>query len=165
MIPLKKKIYSSKGFTLLEVMITLTIFSIGILGVAKMQLSATSGNTSSRGVTEAASYGQQQIESLMALSLTSLPSTNPLLMDTDGDGTDQDADDDGIDDGGNNFGLDDTGAASDNSITVDTVYNLFWNIAVDEPIAGAMRIRLIVQWKSSGFGNKELVFDTIKVSM
>ncbi len=162
---LKKKSLNSEGFTLLEVLIALAIFSIGILGVAKLQIASTSGNASSRGWTEAASYGQLQLEELMALSLNSLPSTNPLLMDTDGDGTNQDTNNDGTDNGGNNFGLDDTGAASDNSITFDTVYNVFWNIAVDEPVAGAMKIKLIVQWTSSGFGTKELVFDTVKVSM
>ncbi len=155
----KKKINDSKGFTLLEVLIALAIFAIGILGVAKMQLSGISGNASSRGWTEAATIGQQQMEMLM-----SLPYNDPLLLDTQNDGTSQDADNDGIDDDGGNFGLDEI-AAPDQSATVDTVYNLFWNIAVDEPVTDTKKIRLIVRWRSSGFATKELVFDTIKVSM
>lgn len=145
------KKHNSEGFTLLEVLIALAIFSIGILGVAKLQITSTTGNASSRGWTEAASFGQLQLEELMALSLTSLPSTNSLLMDNGG--------------GAGTAGLDDTGVNADNSRTFDTVYNVFWNIAEDEPIAGAMKIRLIVQWTSSGFGTKELVFDTVKVTM
>ncbi len=155
----KKKINNSKGFTLMEVLIALAIFAIGILGVAKMQLSAISGNSSSRGVTEAATIGQQQLEMLM-----SLPYDDPLLLDTQNDGTDQDADNNGSDDDGGNFGLDEI-TTPDQSATIDTVYNLFWNIAVDEPVTGAKKIRMIVRWKSSGFNTKEIVFDTVKVSM
>ncbi|MDA3834880.1 MAG: prepilin-type N-terminal cleavage/methylation domain-containing protein [Spirochaetales bacterium] len=155
----KKIINNSKGFTLMEVLIALAIFAIGILGVAKMQLSGISGNASSRGVTEAATIGQQQLEILM-----SLPYDDDLLVDTNNDGTNQDADNDGSDDNGGNFGLDET-ATPDHSATFDTVYNLFWNIAVDEPVTDAKKIRMIVRWKSSGFGTKEIVFDTIKVSM
>lgn len=155
----KKTIHNSKGFTLMEVLIALAIFAIGILGVAKMQLSAISGNSSSRGWTEAATIGQQQLEMLM-----SLPYDDPLLLDTQNDGTNQDINDDGSDDDGGNFGLDET-TTPDHSATIDTVYNLFWNIAVDEPITDTKKIRMIVRWRSSGFGTKEIVFDTVKVSM
>ena len=150
----------SAGFTLLEIMMALAIFSIGVLGVAKLQLSATSGTASSRGYTEAAALGQRQIEYLM-----SLPYDDVLLGDTDGDGTNQDADNDGTDDDSGNFGLDDRNGGADQAVTVDTVYNLFWNIAVDEPVTGAKKIRLIVRWKSSGFSTRQISFDTVKVSM
>jgi type IV pilus assembly protein PilV len=155
----KKAINNSRGFTLMEVLIALAIFAIGILGVAKMQLSAISGNSSSRGWTEAATIGQQQMEILM-----SLPYDDPLLLDTQNDGTNQDTNNDGEDNDGGNFGLDET-TTPDHSATINTVYNLFWNIAVDEPVTDAKKIRMIVQWKSSGFGTKEIVFDTVKVSM
>jgi prepilin-type N-terminal cleavage/methylation domain-containing protein len=156
------KIVDSKneqGFTLLEILIAMAIFSIGILGVAKMQMSATSGNASSRGWTEATTIGQQQLEKLMSLDYD-----NPLLLDVNGDGTSQDADNDGADDGGNDFGLDETNAP-DQNVTINTVYNVFWNIAVDEPVTGSKKIRLIVRWRSSGFATKEIVFNSVKVSM
>jgi type IV pilus assembly protein PilV len=156
----KMKIHNPGGFTILEVLIAMAIFAIGILGVAKMQLSAVSGNSSARGMTEAAAVGQQQIEQLMAL-----PYDDPLLSDTNGNGTGQDADNDGVDDSGNNFGLDDFGAAADHTAVVDIVYNIFWNVAVDQPIQSAKKIRVIVRWQSSGFAVKQLVFDTVRVSM
>ena len=156
----KPKRLHSEGFTLLEVMVALAIFSIGILGVAKLQLSATSGTSSSRGYTEASSLGQRQVEYLI-----SLPYDNALLGDTNGDGTNQDVDNDGSDDDGGNFGLDNTAAGADQTVTVNTVYNLSWNVAVDEPASGTKKIRLIVQWQSSGFAVRQIVFDAVKVSM
>lgn len=57
----------SVGFTIMEVLIAMAIFAIGILGVATMQISSTKGNTSARKGSEASEMGQEQIESLMAL--------------------------------------------------------------------------------------------------
>ena len=57
-----------KGFTLLEVLIVIAIFSIGILAVAAMQMSSTRGNASARRITEATALAESQIENLMQLS-------------------------------------------------------------------------------------------------
>ena len=56
-----------KGFTLLEVLIAISIFAIGILGVASMQITAIGGNTSARTHTEAATWAADRVERLMAL--------------------------------------------------------------------------------------------------
>ncbi len=61
---LKKK---EQGFTLVEVMIALSIFSIGILGVAAMQTSSVTGNASAMGYTEGSTWAMDQMESLMNL--------------------------------------------------------------------------------------------------
>lgn len=55
------------GFTLIEVMIAMAIFAVGILAVAGMQLSAIKGNTSSGKMTRAAIIAQTQMEQLAAL--------------------------------------------------------------------------------------------------
>ena len=62
-----KKINDSKGFTLIEVLVAMAIFSIGILAVGSMQLSATRGSSSARLGTEAAAIAQAQAESLIIL--------------------------------------------------------------------------------------------------
>ena len=54
----------SNGFTLIEVLIAMSIFAIGILGLAKMQLSSIHGNASARKFTEAIVAAQSEIESL-----------------------------------------------------------------------------------------------------
>ena len=56
-----------KGFTLIEVLIVMAIFSIGILAVAAMQMTSTKGNASARRMTEATALAENQIENLMQL--------------------------------------------------------------------------------------------------
>ncbi len=55
------------GFTLIEVMIAMAIFSIGILAVFSMQIRAISQNSAARWQTEATALAAQQMELLMAL--------------------------------------------------------------------------------------------------
>jgi type IV pilus assembly protein PilV len=57
-----------KGFTLIEVLIVLAIFSIGILAVAAMQMTSTKGNASARRITEATALAENQLENLMQVS-------------------------------------------------------------------------------------------------
>ncbi len=63
-ISMRKK---EQGFTIVEVMIALSIFSIGILGVAAMQTSSVTGNASAMGYTEGSTWAMDQVESLMNL--------------------------------------------------------------------------------------------------
>ena len=63
-----KSSYKERGFTLIEVLIAMAIFSIGILGVGTMQLRSTTGNTSARIRTEASIWGQDLVETLMLRS-------------------------------------------------------------------------------------------------
>jgi len=57
----------SRGFTLIEVLLALAIFSIGILAVGAMQISATNTNTGARIHTEEYTWVVDQIERLTAL--------------------------------------------------------------------------------------------------
>ena len=57
----------SQGFTFIEVIIALAIFSIGILGVAAMQTSSTRGNSVAGRVTSNVSWATDRVEKLMAL--------------------------------------------------------------------------------------------------
>lgn len=150
---------NQNGFTIIEIMIAMAVLAIGILGVAKMQLSAVKGNSSACGLTEATIIAQDKMEELMALAYDDSD-----LDDDDGDGTSKDADNDGIDDTGNNFGLDDT-ANPDGSQQVtgatNIQYNIFWNIAVDKPAANSKHITIYVQWQQNGT-QREVIFNGIK---
>jgi prepilin-type N-terminal cleavage/methylation domain-containing protein len=58
---------NNKGFSLLEVVVALGIFSIGILAIAGLQITATSGNGKARFATEAATLAQDVAERLLVL--------------------------------------------------------------------------------------------------
>jgi type IV pilus assembly protein PilV len=57
-----------QGFTLIEVLIVIAIFSIGILAVAAMQMTSVKGNASARRITEATALAENRIERLLELS-------------------------------------------------------------------------------------------------
>jgi type IV pilus modification protein PilV len=65
---------AEKGFTLMEVLIAVAIFSIGILGVVALQSGSIRGNTSARGVTDIAVIASDCLE-----MLRSLPYNDPAL--------------------------------------------------------------------------------------
>ena len=60
----------SEGFTLLEVMIALVILSVGLLGLAALQLVAVRSNSFSSEMTYATMIAQQQAEVLKNLAYT-----------------------------------------------------------------------------------------------
>lgn len=64
----KKHGNCEKGFTIIEVMIAMVIFSIGFLGLTKMQITGIKGNDIAGQYTEGSSLGVSQIESLMAMA-------------------------------------------------------------------------------------------------
>lgn len=126
------------GFTLLEVLIALVIFAVGILGAASMQISSIQGNSHGRQVSEASGILSDRIETLITLDYD-----DPALEDVDGDGTDQDLNGDGVDDDGGNFGLDDLANPDSGPINVGN-YVIWWNIAVNHPLRDTKTIRVIV---------------------
>jgi len=61
------KLKKEKGFTLLEVIIAISILSFGLLAIASMQISAIRGNSFAAGVTGGTTWAGDQVERLMAL--------------------------------------------------------------------------------------------------
>ena len=88
----------NQGFTIMEVLIGLAIFSIGILGVAAMQISATNGNSSAGRITSNMTWAFDRVEELMALPYdhAALSAGNHSVtagnLATDSDGIDNDSD-------------------------------------------------------------------------
>ena len=156
---------SNQGLTLLEVLAAVAILSFGILAVASMQGSSIKGNSQAIGTTEAITLAQGKLEELMRL-----PYSDADLTDTDNDGTNQDANDDGVDEVGTdlNFGLNDTvdggGTVIADNSEVNGRYTLYWNVAVDEPIANVKTIRIIVLWEDRG-AQKNATVDFMKTDI
>ena len=99
----------NRGFTFVELLMVIAIFSIGILAVASMQVTSMNANASARMSGEATALAANQIEALMALDyntaaeLSTDPVDNPHVLnkgayqvnwivtdsDIDGDGTNE----------------------------------------------------------------------------
>ena len=58
----------NRGFTLLEVMISLVILAVGLLGLAQLTLISRAGLISSQGMTEATTIAQSKLEELRAVT-------------------------------------------------------------------------------------------------
>jgi type IV pilus assembly protein PilV len=65
-----------RGFTLIEIMIALAIFSIGILAVAKMQLSSSKNTTTGNITTVAAMLARDKMEELKSEDIATLVTGN-----------------------------------------------------------------------------------------
>ena len=150
------KLKQQEGYTLVEILIAITVLAFGLLAVATMQVTAIKTNAIASGISQGLTLGQAKVEELMNLAYSA-------ISDTDLDGTDEDADDDGIDDDGGNFGLNDTGGDSDNE-EPNGRYTIYWNVAVNEPVISSKTIRVIVTWKEKG-RNKSIKLDFVKTSL
>ena len=64
-------ISDKRGFTLLEVLIAILIFVVGVLAVATMNVNAIRGNRLGNEVTQATSLAQMQIEALKRADIDS----------------------------------------------------------------------------------------------
>ena len=61
---------NERGFSLIELLISLTILSVGLLAVGRMQITSIKGNFSSGNVTNATVLAQSKLEELKRLSYT-----------------------------------------------------------------------------------------------
>ncbi len=61
---------NQKGFSLLEVLIAISIFAVGLLALAQMQITSIQGNAFSGRTTDATTLAQDRLEQLMALAYT-----------------------------------------------------------------------------------------------
>jgi prepilin-type N-terminal cleavage/methylation domain-containing protein len=73
------------GFTLIEILIAISIFMVGILAIGSMQVAALRSNASSMGVTEAINIAQAHMERLQSIRLN--PSAPDPLLDEAQNGT------------------------------------------------------------------------------
>jgi len=118
---------NDRGFSLLEVVIALGIFSIGILAIAGLQITATSGNAKARYRTEAATLAQDVVERLLAIDYVRDSVPLRTEFNTAGNGARAYTDPSGR-------------------------YNIDWTVSgADTPIDRAITINVTVRWWAYGF--------------
>lgn len=125
---------NEKGFTLLEIIVAISILTFGILAVASMQVSSMRGNSFAGSVTEATALAGDRLERLIALSYD-----DGLLNDDNGNGSG------GLNDTGDDADYDDTRVMDPVTYTVCT------NLAIDTPRNNTKTIKVIVTWTDRGF--------------
>ncbi|WP_303720272.1 prepilin-type N-terminal cleavage/methylation domain-containing protein [Malonomonas rubra] len=129
---------SESGFSLIEVLIALFVFAVGILGMASMQLTAISGNSQANGISQSATWGADRVEVLMAddydaadLDDTVSVGTPPALP------ADVDA------------ALDDFTTAHQDAGAPEH-YEIFWNVVENYPIENCKTIRIHTRRNDKG---------------
>ncbi|MDH3346830.1 MAG: prepilin-type N-terminal cleavage/methylation domain-containing protein [Desulfobulbaceae bacterium] len=130
------------GFSLMEVMIALVIFTISFLGFYNLQLNSISGNTNAREITSSVVWASDLIERLLGLDYD-----DPLLDD---------------DDANSLAGLNAINNSDGSLMAEDGQYTMYWNVAVDSPLVNVKQLRVIIV-KHSGIGSeRNTVFDYYK---
>ena len=86
-----------QGYTLIEILIAMAVFAVGVLAIFSMQMTATSSNALARGVTENYTAAMDKVEELLTLpyddaELDPDPGVQPHTAATDADGIDNDGD-------------------------------------------------------------------------
>jgi len=127
-----------KGFTLIEVLVAISILCFGLLGVAVMQTSAIRGNSLASDVTEGTIWASEQLETLMRMAAANYDDASCLL-DTNGDA---------------DAGLNHTGDDADYK-TQQGPYLISWNVSVDSPLPNTKTVNVIVSWRAL-FGDKKV---------
>ncbi len=132
-----KNLNNQNGFTLIEVIVALFILTIGILGVATMQVASINGNSSASELSEAAAWGGDTLETLMGR-----PYNDDALRDLSDVGANA-----GV------TGLDNTdvvGSPADGGPIIQDNHTVFWNVADDFPVFGTKTIRVLLQRNDRG---------------
>ncbi len=137
------------GFTLIEVVISVLMLMIGILGAIIMQNTAIKGNSAAIHLTGAANSASDRQETLMALSYD-----NAALMDVNNAGANA-----GVT-GLNNTNV--AGSLADGGPIVQGNFTVFWNVADNYPVFGTKTIRVIVQRFDKGV-SKTITLDFTKM--
>ena len=117
----KKKVCDNQsGFTLLEVLIAISILTVGLLGVAQMQIMGIRGNYFSGNTTAALSLAEEKMEDLLGKSYTDAELAS---------GNNPDA----------NNPIDETGQAGG-------IYSRMWTVTDNTPIIDTKEVTVSVSW-------------------
>jgi len=142
---------SDKGFTLIEILISMLVLSLGLMTMAVMQSSAVKSNYNSNKLTELSTCASRHLEILLALPLND-PS---LIEDSDSTTPENDAhdfDNDGVDNDGD-------GMVDNSSDDGEPGYSVTWLVTDDS--ANRKSISLTVIQNATG---KRVTVNTVRLN-
>jgi type IV pilus assembly protein PilV len=138
--------HNDQGFTLIEIMIAMVIFAIGILSVAALQTKATKGNISANRSTRAFTWCSDRMETLMSLPYASVVADAPAQT---ADGIDNDYDGQ----------IDEAGESGDINIAWTVVNN---DGAPGNPPLNTISITVTVIWQTPMGQQKTVNLTTVR---
>lgn len=118
------------GFTLIEILVAITIFTVGVLGLAAGTISVTRTNQNSHLNASAINVAQAKFEELRAMTNTSFSTLScPAFTST---------------------------GCSDSQTASGMTYTRSWQITANSPVAGVNKIDVKVDWRD--YANQSLTF-------
>ena len=131
-----------RGFSLIEVLIALSILAVGLLAIASMQIRAIQVNGSAGSMTEGTAYAQGKMEELLALPYDDTTNANDPLDDTTAIGT----------------------VTTRSVASADLpagISQINWTVDTDTPATGCKTIVVTVNWLG-GQGLKRAILTCVK---
>jgi prepilin-type N-terminal cleavage/methylation domain-containing protein len=136
------------GFTLTEVMVSLVVLSVGLLGIAAQSVSVIKANSLSDQMTRATVLAKDKMEELKRLGYT-----HTQLQDTDNSTADVSADITTYPALFTNPDHSDTNPNGETgTVTLTSTPKRVWNVANNTPATGMKTITIIVGWKTNTSG-------------
>ncbi|MFA4910266.1 MAG: prepilin-type N-terminal cleavage/methylation domain-containing protein [Desulfobacteria bacterium] len=138
----KKLFPNEKGFTLLEILIAITILSVGLLALAEMTVYVIRSNAAGNKITKATVLAEDKLEQLRKLDYSDTKLSNG------GDNNDVSTN---IHSNTALFTSPDHTDTCDSScsVTISQTPQRVWNVADDTPASGMKTVTVIVGWKDS----------------
>jgi len=125
---------NKSGFTILEVLIGVSIFAVGMLGVTALLISSVNANSFSGKLTEASVLAANKLEELM-----NVPYGSASLLDGDNDTM-----------GGLHHATLATADGADEGVGKNGIFNVYWNNAPNQPVTGSTTVGITVTWTEKG---------------
>jgi type IV pilus assembly protein PilV len=142
------RLSDSSGITILEVLLGVTIFTVGLLAVGAMQLNSVNTNMRAKRLTHTSALAGARMEQLMALPFThaELAGSQAGTTHSPGQGADGiDNDEDGL--------IDENGEAGTIGIS--------WTVTDNDTVNNTKHIAVTLGWSDRG-GQRSLTLDCLK---
>jgi prepilin-type N-terminal cleavage/methylation domain-containing protein len=114
------KIADIEGFTLIEIMVAVTIFSFAVLGLAIGTVSVIQTNQNSHLQASAINLGQAKLEEFRAMTSSVFTGLSCPSLNTTG--------------------------CKDTPVASGTTFNRSWQISADTPVTGVSQVDVLITW-------------------